>query len=218
MRSSAQPVRKRRNSLAHTVRLQDVEFVDYSPALLAHNRAGNLEVALGTACGMMLSLSDNSAANIVLSALGGPDALTAYLRSICDQVTRLDRRETELNMAVPDDPRDTTSPRAIAQSAAQLILGDAHAPTSLAILRAWLADHQVADALFRAALPSDWSIDDRTGAGGYASRSIVAAIYPPRREPIILSLFMTETEASIASRNAAAARVGAAIVDHVTKQ
>ncbi|MDE9448947.1 class A beta-lactamase [Aliiroseovarius sp. Z3] len=205
-------------SLTDTVRLQDVEFVEYSPALEAHKQAGNLEVSLGNACGMMLSVSDNTAANIVLSALGGPDALTAYLRLIGDQTTRLDRRETELNAAVPGDPRDTTSPRAMAQSAEHLILGNALAPASRATLRAWLADHRVADALFRAALPSDWTIDDRTGAGGYGSRSIVAVIYPPGRLPVVASLFITETKASFARRNAAAARVGAAIVEHVTQQ
>ena len=205
-------------SLADTVRLQDVEFVHYSPALEASRQAGNLEVSLGTACGMMLSVSDNTAANIVLSALGGPGALTAYLRSIGDQVTRLDRWETALNMAVPGDPRDTTTPRAIAKSVQDLIIGNALRPASQATLRAWLEDHRVADALFRSALPPDWSIDDRTGAGGYGSRSIVAVIYPPQREPIIVSLFMTETEASFARRNAAAARVGAAIVGHVTQK
>ncbi|MBO9453029.1 class A beta-lactamase [Tropicibacter sp. R16_0] len=204
--------------LADTVSLQDVEFVDYSPALEAHRQAGNWEVSLGAACGMMLSVSDNTAANIVLSALGGPGALTSYLRSIGDQATRLDRWETALNTAVPGDPRDTTTPRAIAQSAQDLIIGNALQPASQATLRAWLEDHRVADGLFRSALPSAWSIDDRTGAGGYGSRSIVAVIYPPERAPIIVSLFMTETEASFARKNAAAARVGAAIVGHVAQQ
>ncbi|WP_157946922.1 class A beta-lactamase [Thalassobius sp. I31.1] len=211
-------VDNREANLTDKVRLRDFEFVDYSPALEAHSRAGNLEVSLGTACGMMLSVSDNTAANIVLSAIGGPEGLTDYLRSIGDQVTRLDRWETELNMAVPGDPRDTTTPRAIAQSAQDLILGDALEPASQATLRAWLADHRVADALFRAALPPSWSIDDRTGAGGFGSRSIVAVIYPPNREPIIASLFMTQTNADFDSRNTAAARVGAALVEHITEE
>ncbi len=164
---------------------------------------------------MMLSVSDNTAANIVLSALGGPNALTAFLRSTGDQITRLDRWETALNASVPGDLRDTTTPRAMAHTVQRLVLGNVLAPASRATLRAWLADHRVADALFRAALPSGWSIDDRSGAGGYGSRSIVAVLYPPDRKPIIASLFMTETKADFASRNAAAARVGRAIVEHV---
>ena len=204
--------------LTDTVRLQDVQVVDYSPAIIAHRRAGQSEVTLGEACGMMLSVSDNTAANIVLRAIGGPEGLTTYLRSIGDPVTRLDRWETALNSAVPGDLRDTTTPRAIAHSVRRLILEDTLAPASRAILRAWLADHRVADALFRAALPSTWSIEDRTGAGGHGSRSIVAVLYPPDRQPIVASLFITETQADFDARNAAVARIGAALVAHVTRE
>lgn len=130
-------------------------------------------------------------------------------------MTRLDRWETELNQAIPGDLRDTTTPLAIGLSVENLLLADTFSSTSLATLREWLSHHSVADGLFRAALPPTWSIDDRTGAGGHGSRSIVAVIYPPNREPIVAALFMTETEASFASRNAAAATVGAAIVAHV---
>ena len=98
-------------SLSQKVRLQDIEIVAYSPEIVRRVQAGHEDVSLGAACEMTLAVSDNSAANIVLSAIGGPDGLTGYLRSIGDQVTRLDRWETELNAAVPGDPRDSTSPR-----------------------------------------------------------------------------------------------------------
>lgn len=201
--------------LDDTVRLQDIEIVDYSPAIKDYIRAGHVDVSFGATCAMMLSVSDNTAANIVLAELGGPEGLTAFLRSIGDQVTRLDRWETELNQAVPDDLRDTTTPLAIAHSVESLLVDDALSAASRATLREWLSNHSVADALFRAALPSTWSIYDRTGAGGYGSRSIVAVIYPPHRGPIVAALFMTETEANFDSRNAAAARIGEAIVEYV---
>ncbi|MFQ6553054.1 serine hydrolase [Aestuariibius insulae] len=127
-------------SLADNVPLEDIETVDYSPAIEAYSRAENLEVSLGISCSMMLSVSDNTAGNIVLSALGGPEALTAFLRSTGDQVTRLDRWEAELNSAVPGDLRDTTTPRVIAQTIQNLILRNALEPASRATLRAWLAD------------------------------------------------------------------------------
>lgn len=211
-------VENEKTDLTDTIRLQNVEIVDYSPAIENHIREGHVEVSFDETCSMMLSVSDNTAANIVLSEIGGPEGLTAFLRSIGDQVTRLDRWETALNEAVPGDLKDTTTPRAIARSVQNLILGEALSPTSRATLREWLSDHRVADALFRAALPPDWSIDDRTGAGGFGSRSIVAVIYPPDRAPIVAAFFVAETEADFKSRNAAAALIGEAIVAHVANE
>ena len=43
-----------------------------------------------------------------------PAGLTAYARSIGDRVYRSDRLELALNAAVPGDPRDTTTPAAMA--------------------------------------------------------------------------------------------------------
>ena len=97
-------------------------------------------------------------------------------------------------------------------------MGEALSPASRAILREWLADHRVAEALFRSALPPNWSIDDRTGAGGYGSRSIVAVFYPPERDPIVTSLFITETDVDFETRNAAIALVGNAIVAYIANE
>ena len=97
--------------LADNVRLQDVEIVRYSPAIESHVRAGLSEISLEEACRMMLSVSDNPAANIDLSEIGGPERFAAFLRSIGDQVTQLDRRGTAIKDARPGDLRDTTTPR-----------------------------------------------------------------------------------------------------------
>ncbi|WP_394198859.1 class A beta-lactamase [Litoreibacter albidus] len=203
--------------LTQTVSLQGMEVVSYSPAIKEHMRKGKRAVSLNDACGMVLSVSDNTAANIVLSQIGGPDGLTTFLRSVGDENTRLDRWEPAMNEATPGDPRDTTTPHAIANSVGELILGSTLSTTSRSTLRGWLSHHSVANALFRAALPPSWTIDDRSGAGGFGSRSIVAVLYPPNRKPILAALFMTETNASFTHRNASIARVGAAIVAHTSE-
>ncbi len=58
--------------------------------------------------------SDNGAANILLRNIGGPAALTAFWRALGDDVSRLDRYEPELNTSHDGDPRDTTTPAAMA--------------------------------------------------------------------------------------------------------
>jgi beta-lactamase class A/beta-lactamase class A CARB-5 len=203
------------SELGQTVNLRELERVTYSPAVDASIAAGRFEVSLDTLCRMMLSVSDNTAANAVLAEIGGPEGFTAYMRSIGDEITRLDRWEIALNEGTPGDPRDTTTPRAIATSLEQLLLGNALTRESKEALRGWLAGHRVADALFRASLPPDWNIEDRTGAGGYGSRAIVAVIYPPARQPIVAALFIRDTDASIDALNAAAAEVARAIVESV---
>ncbi|MEE4161113.1 MAG: class A beta-lactamase [Woeseiaceae bacterium] len=203
------------STLGDAVDVRDYPVVPWSPAVKESIGAGRFDVTLGAACGMMLSVSDNTAANIVLAEIGGPEGFTVFMRSIGDDVTRLDRWETELNEGLPGDPRDTTTPRAIGDSLRKLLLGDVLSPPSRTMLREWLSRHSVADDLFRAALPPAWSIDDRTGAGGHGSRAIVAIMYPPNREPVIAALFMRDTRADLARRNKAAARVGAEIVMRV---
>jgi beta-lactamase class A len=49
-------------------------------------------------------LSDNTAANLLLTRLGGPSVVTEFARSCGDTVTRLDRNEI-------GDIRDTTTSR-----------------------------------------------------------------------------------------------------------
>ncbi len=208
-------VDKGESSLAELVDIRDFQIEPYSPAINEYVSTERFHVTLGEACGMMLSVSDNTAANIVLAEIGGPKGFTAFMRSIGDGVTRLDRWETELNEALPGDPRDTTTPRAIGESLESLLLGDVLTESSRADLRLWLSRNRVADDLFRAALPSSWSIEDRTGAGGHGSRAIVAIVYPPQRKPIVAAFFMGDTTADLARRNGAIARLGEAIVESV---
>ncbi len=58
--------------------------------------------------------SDNAAANLLLRRLGGPEEYTRRVRAWGDAVTRLDRYELGLNENAQGDPRDTTSPAAMA--------------------------------------------------------------------------------------------------------
>ncbi|WP_220150891.1 class A beta-lactamase [Thalassospira xiamenensis] len=181
------------------------DLVTYSPITEKHVDSG---MTIGELCEAALHLSDNTAANLVLDVLGGPDVLTAYLRDIGDDVTRLDRIEPDLNAATPGDARDTTTPNAMRATLTYLLLGDALSLESRQILEDWLTGNQVGGPLLRAGLPDDWKIADRTGAGGFGSRAIVAVIWPPERKPVIAAIYITQTSASMEERNAAIADLG----------
>ena len=199
--------------LSREVSFSDADLVTYSP--VTEKFAGRQSMTLSELCEATLSTSDNTAANLILRALGGPESITTFAKSLGDDVTRLDRWETELNEAQPGDHRDTTTPNAMVSNIQRLLLGDVLSGESRRQLRNWLEGNQVADALFRAAVPEGWVVADRTGAGGFGSRSITAVMWPPERQPIVVALYITETESSLSERNEAIAKIGAVIVEAV---
>ena len=107
------------------------------------------EITVAEACKAAMTLSDNTAGNIVLEAIGGPDGLTTCLRQIGDEHSRLDRKEPYLNEATPGDQRDTTTPHAISTALSTLLTTNALFPRSRDPLEAWMVNNNVADALFR---------------------------------------------------------------------
>jgi len=202
------------DNIERLVRIAQSDLVTWSP--VTEGRVGD-EMRLRALCKATMRVSDNTAANKILDALGGPGALTAFMRSLGDGTTRLDRRETELNEGEPGDPRDTTSPATMAASLKKLVLGDALSPSSREQLTEWLVGNEVGGPLLRAGIPGDWRIGDRTGAGGHGTRGIVAFIWRPERAPIIAAIYITQTKASMDERNAAIASIGRALTETIKK-
>lgn len=189
------------------------DILSYAP--VTERRVG-ARMSLHSLCEATMRTSDNTAVNKVLDALGGPGAVTRFTRSLGDETTRLDRREPDLNEGRPGDPRDTTTPAAMAATLRDLVLEDALSPASREQLVQWLVDNEVGGPLLRAGLPDDWRIGDRTGAGGHGTRGVVAALWPPERAPLIAVVYITETTASMDERNAAIAFIGEVLAETVS--
>lgn len=202
------------DQLDRVVTFNEEELVTYSP--ITEARSGDIGMTLAELCEATITLSDNTAGNLVLSAIGGPKGFTDFARSIGDDVTQLDRWETDLNEALPGDLRDTTTPNAMAALLEELLVGDTLSVSSRNQLESWLRGNVVGDALLRAGIPNDWEIGDKTGAGGYGSRSIAAIMWPPSGSPIISAIYITETDASFEDRNLAIAQIGRAIANAVS--
>jgi len=184
-------------------------LVTYSP--VSEKFVAPADMSWQQLCSAAISYSDNTAANLIAEKLGGPAAVTRFFAHLGDKVTRLDRHEPELNSAIPGDARDTTTPLAVSETLRKLTLGEALTPASRAQLLQWMHDDKVADALLRSVLPAGWRIADKTGAGEYGSRSIVSVVWPENGKPLIVSVYITQTEATLAQSNAAIARIGKAI-------
>ena len=143
--------------------------------------------------------SDNPASNLLMKQLGGPAGLTQYFRDIGDNVTRVDRYEPEMNRVKPGDDRDTTTPAAMATTAAKILTGDFLAPASRELLIQWMIDTTTGAKRIRAGLPQDWLAGDKTGTGldgKSAKYNDVAVAWPPGRAPLIVTAYLNVASTS----------------------
>jgi beta-lactamase class A len=170
-------------SLDKRVFVDRVNIVMNSP--VTEPRAGT-EMTIAELCQAALQRSDNTAGNLLLQAIGGPPGITAFARSIGDQRSRLDRWEVELNSAVPGDPRDTSTPAALAVGFRALLIGDVLNPPQRRQLQDWMRANQTSS--MRAGLPADWATADKTGSGDYGSTNDVGVAYGPQGQRVLLAM------------------------------
>jgi beta-lactamase class A len=180
------------------------------------DRVGGEGMTMAQLCQAAMTFSDNTAGNLVLASLGGPQALTAYARSLGDAVTRLDRIEPSLNEALADDVRDTTSPTAMLKNIEALVLGNALAEQSRQQLTGWLLGNKTGDTRLRAGLPADWRVGDKTGSGEHGTTNDVGVAWPPGSAPPLVAIYLTGTIANGDQRNRTIASVGRAIAARVS--
>ncbi|MGC5311482.1 class A beta-lactamase [Micromonospora zamorensis] len=177
--------------LDRVVRYSADDLVTYSPITEQHVATGMTLRAIADAA---VRYSDNTAGNLMLRHLGGPQKFEKELREVGDKVTDPARYETELNEARPGDRRDTSTPRALAGSLRAYAVGDALDPADRDILNGWLRGNTTGGELIRAGVPDGWVVGDKTGSGGYGTRNDIAVIWPPDRAPIVLAVLSSRDE------------------------
>lgn len=192
------------------VSFSKADLVAYSPALEDALAQGQLTVA--NLIKAVLELSDNGAANLLLRTQDGPEGLTRFLRKIGDPVTRLDRIEPDLNSALPGDPRDTTTPEAMTGTLKALVTGKVLGPAGQQALMGTMRASRTGLKRLRRDLPSGWQAADKTGTGQRGSTNDVAILWPPKAKPILVSAYLTETDAPLDQREAVLAEVGRRVV------
>ena len=160
-------------------------------------------------------MSDNGAANLLLKQIGGPPELTRYMRSLGDDVTRLDRMELELNTNLPGDPRDTTAPRPMVNSMEQVLLKAALSDASRDLLISWLVNSRTGLSRIRAGVPQGWKVGDKTGTGQNGAINNLAILWPPDRKPILMAIYMSESKLSVDALSAAHAEIARLIISEL---
>lgn len=177
--------------LDRVVHYTAADLVTYSPITEKHVRTG---MSLRELADAAVRYSDNTAGNLLLDHLSGPDGFEQALRDLGDQTTDAARRETELNQATPGDTRDTSTPRALATDLRAYTLGDGLADDDRAVLNGWLRGNTTGANLIRAGVPAGWQVGDKSGAAAYGTRNDIAVVWPADGAPIVLAVLSSRTQ------------------------
>lgn len=194
-------------TLDHRLHIAKADLLANSPAVEVKLMSTADAMTVRELLAAVVTQSDNAAANILLRAMGGPSMVTEFFRTLGDNVSRLDRYELELNSNVADDPRDTTTPRAMVDSMLAIFTRDVLALSSRALLIDWMTASKTGLDRIRAGLPKSWNTGDKTGTANTAVNDIVIT-YPPGRRPIFIAVYMSESKLTVPELSAAHAEIG----------
>jgi len=207
-------VEAKRLSLTDRLTVRPEHLLSYAPVVRAAGPGAKLQI--GRLCAAAVEVSDNGAANMLLERLGGPAALTAFIRRCGDGLTRLDRAEPQLNSNLPGDPRDTTTPAAMVQLIRTLLMDGPLRPRSRQQLAQWMIRSNRGLDRLRAGFPKDWRVGSKAGTGARGAVNDLAIAWPPGSNPILIACYVDAPSATYAVaakvHSEVARRVAAAFV------
>ena len=169
------------------------DLVQWSPVTEPALKTGGLTVR--QLCEAAIQTSDNTASNLLLKELGGPQGLTALIRGEGDEFTRLDRWEPDLNENAPGDPRDTTTPDAMTSLVSDLLFGPQSAMNETVMVREMMVGATTGMNRLRAGIGEGWVTGDKTGTSSNdQSNDIAFAFAPPTllgsKGPVIITSYL----------------------------
>lgn len=189
---------------------QDVQAFVHTPISQDHVTDG---MTVKEICAATMMYSDN-AVNLLMKELGGPQAVTAFARSIGDKQFQLKRWEPELNASIPGDTRDTTTPMAMGNDLDALVLGHVLGLSQRHQLEYWLKHNTTGNARIRAGVPKDWIVGDKTGTSNeYGTTNDVAVIWPTHGSPIVMVIYFTQDKKDAKPNDALIASVAKVVIN-----
>ena len=208
-------VDENKEKLDRFVTYGEAQLLSYAPVTREHVKEGGM--TLEALCAAAIDQSDNTAANLLLEAIGGPEKVTELARSLGDKFTRLDHTEPELNVARPGKDDDTTTPAAMCATLQRLFTSDFLTVASRTRLEGWMREGKTGSMMIRAALPSDWQVGDKTGRSGDGATNDIAIVRPPQGGPIFIAIYTVDPAESQEARNQLVAEVAKAAIAALKK-
>jgi beta-lactamase class A len=131
-------------------------------------------------------------------------------------VTRLDHFEPHLNINLPEDPADSTTPNAFLDSMREVLVADALSAQSRDLLLDWFTQSQMGTNRLRAGFEPHWRSGNKSGSGNNATTNDVAIVWPDDREyPIIVVAFYSGSSRDTGGRDEVLATIGSTIAQQL---
>lgn len=202
-----------KNLLQQKIFYTQSDLESWSPVTKNHVADG---MTIKDLCAAAIIYSDNTAANLLLKKIGGVQAVDQFARSIGDNQFNLVRTFGPEATSIPGDPRDTTTPQAMAQTYEKLVLGSALAEPQRELLNTWMHETVTGKQRIHAGIPADWVEADKTGTGsGYGTTNDVAILWPPKHPPIVLVVYFTQHDKNADKREDVVASAARIVVDAI---
>jgi beta-lactamase class A len=208
-------VDENKEKLDRFVRYGEAQLLSYAPVTREHVKEGGM--TLEALCAAAVEQSDNTAANLLLEAIGGSEKWTEFSRSLDDKFSRLDHNEPDLNIARPGKEDDTTTPAAMSADLQRLFTSDVLSVASRTKLEGWMQQGQTGSTMIRAALPADWQVGDKTGRSGDGATNDIAVVRPPGAGLIFLAIYTVDPAEPQEARNQLVADVAKAAIAGLKK-
>lgn len=188
-----------RVDLTEKITFSNSDLVSYSPIVEQNIAVGEMSIAALAEAAQVTS--DNTAANLLMRRLGGPEAMTQFWRGLGDKVSQIDGYEPEINIIPPATQENSTSAKAMAYTLKSIVLGDVLSPQSRQLLVGWMRATRTGKRRIRAGLPTNWEGLDKTGSGiheeaGNKTNDISVLLPPDGRAPLVVTGFFQTREYS----------------------
>jgi beta-lactamase class A len=183
----------------------------YSPLQEKYPNA-EVDVPLRELLRLAVALSDNVAADIVLRVIGGPAVVDGYIRSIGVNGFHMEDGEHDLHRAVADQYRNWLEPAGAVQLLRRISDNSPLTPEYTQILLGWLKDSPTGAHRIKGELPPETIVMHKTGTSGtesgitHATNDIRLITLPDGRR-LAIAIFITDSRADEATRDAVIARI-----------
>ena len=139
-----------------------------------------------------------------------PDALAAQIAADPNLALKGDRP----NPAFDDDPRDTSTPEAMAQLLTRIFDGRALSKESTTVITQMMSRCRTGAARLRGRMPADSTVAHKTGTIGGTVNDVGVITLPRNSGQVVVAVFIKGSDAPNDAREAAIAEVGRSVRDY----